>query len=67
MDGATNRPLRPTSMRELKDNARTKIGEESFGISAARMWNQIPTRIKDAKTLAKAKKEIKEFCKTRPI
>ena len=54
-------------MRELKDNARTKIGEESFGISAARMWNQIPTRIKDAKTLAKAKKEIKEFCKTRPI
>ena len=65
--GMNNRMLRPGSMRPLKDNARTKIGENSFCTSAARLWNDAPERIKEAKTIFTAKKMIKEFCKTMPI
>ena len=54
--------VRESSIRELKDNARTEIGERSFCISAAKIWNKIPTEIKCAKTLSCAKRLTKEFC-----
>ena len=63
----TNRVMRPGTSRELKDNARTKIGENSFCISAGKLWNQAPQKIKEAATISQAKKLIKEYCKTMPI
>ena len=65
--GDNNRTLRPSSLKEVKDSARTKIGENSFCMSAARMWNSAPAEIKQCSTLTLAKKRIKEFCKTMPI
>ena len=61
------RALRPSSMRELKDNAKSSIGEQSFCINAGKIWNKAPTNIKEAKTLSLAKKFIKLYCKTLPI
>ena len=65
--GDNNKTLRPSSLKEVKDSARTKIGENSFCMSAARMWNSAPAEIKQCPTLTLAKKRIKEFCKTMPI
>ena len=57
--GENNRTLRPGSLKEVKDNARTKIGENSFCMSAARLWNKAPQEIKECTTLTQAKKKIK--------
>ena len=59
--------LRTTSTRELKDSAKTKIGEQSFIINAGKIWNKAPSNIKEAKTLSLAKKFIKIYCKSLPI
>ena len=63
----TDRQPRPGTSRQLKDNARTRIGEKSFHISAAKIWNKMPNEIKEAKTLIQAKRLIKETCKTMPV
>ena len=66
--GENDRTLRPGSIRNLKDFARTKIGENSFCISAGKLWNQAPQNIKEANTLSQAKTLIKEtYCRTIPI
>ena len=65
--GKIDRVLSPGTTREMKDNARTKIGENSLCISAGKIWNQAPQTIKSATTLTQAKKLIKENCKTIPI
>ena len=57
--GENNRTLRPSSLKEVKDSSRTKIGENSFCMSAARLWNNAPPEIKQCSTLAQAKKKIK--------
>ena len=36
----SDRVLRQNTIRELKDNAKTKIGENSFCISGGRLWNK---------------------------
>ena len=61
------RALRPTSTRELKDNAKSRLGEQSFCINAGKIWNNAPSNIKEAKTLSLAKKLIKIYCKNLPI
>ena len=63
----SDRVLRESSIRDLKDNAKTEIGQKSFCISAAKIWNNIPKKIKAAKTLNCAKSLIKTYCKTLPI
>ena len=65
--GENNRTLRPSTIRELTDNAKTKIGEESFCISAAKIWNSAPEKVKESKTIREAKRNIKEFCKNMPV
>ena len=62
-----DRILRESSIRTLKDNAKTEIGQNSFCISAAKIWNTVPKEIKEAKTLLSAKKLIKNHCKRFPI
>ena len=63
----SDRVLRESSTRKLKDNAKTEIGERSFCINAAKIWNKIPTEIKCAKILNCVKNLTKELCKTMPI
>ena len=62
-----DRTLRPSSVKELKDYAKTKIGEESFYISAGQLWKQAPREIKEAKNLNLAKKLTKKYSLTMPI
>ena len=59
--------LRPGTVRELSDNANTKLGEKGFCISAARLWNSAPKLIKDSTTLRQAKRNIKDYCKKVPV
>ena len=63
----SKRVLRPTSIRELKDNAKTSIGEKSFCVNAAKIWNNTTSEIKNAKTLNEAKRLIKIYSRTMPI
>ena len=63
----SERVLRESTIRELKDNAKTEIGERSSCINAAKLWNKIPKDIKCAKTLICAKKLTKAYCKNLPI
>ena len=55
----TDRNIRPSSMQELTDNARTTIGEQSFCINAGKIWNNAPKQIKEYNNLKMAKKLIK--------
>ena len=63
----SDRVLRESSIRALKDNAKTEVGERSFCINAAKIWNNIPNDIKCAKTLKQAKLLTKIYCKSMPI
>ena len=63
----SDRVLRESLIRDLKDNAKTETGQKSFCISAAKIWNNIPKEIKSAKTLNNAKRLIKIYCKSLPI
>ena len=59
--------LRPQLNRIFKDDARLAISQSSFHIDAARVWNNAPPEIKNAITLADAKKNIKIYSKSLPI
>ena len=56
------RSIRPTSVKQWKDNAKLKCAQESFTIDAGRLWNQAPQDIKVAETLRIAKTSIKKWC-----
>ena len=58
----TDRILRPGSIKLWNDNAKTKMGTESFSIDTAKLWNNCPVEIKTAKSLGIAKKSIKHYC-----
>ena len=62
-----NRTIRKTSTKELKKNAKTKVGDNSFCINAAKMWNKSPMEIKEVKTITLAKQFIKAYSKIMPI
>ena len=64
---AAERGLRQRPNRVFNDSARLKISESSFNIDAARLWNHCPQDIRDATTLAEAKRLIKNFTKKLPI
>ena len=36
---------------QLKDNVKTKIGEQSFCINSGKLWNNIPAAIKESRNL----------------
>ena len=60
----TERILRPSSTKLWKDNARTKIGSNSFSIDTAKLWNECPEEKKTACSIGIAKKAIKKYCAT---
>ena len=49
-DGETDRKLRPRMYRELDDNAKLKVAEQSFTIDVAKLWNKGPEDIKNTKS-----------------
>ena len=59
--------LRPQQNRIFKDNARLVISQSNFNIDAAKVWNDAPEDVKNAVTLAEAKRKIKLHCKTLSI
>ena len=61
------RELRPTSIRLWKEDGKTSTARESFLRNTAKIWNQAPSSIKEAKTMAIAKKLVKNYCKTLPV
>ena len=61
------RVLRPSTVRNWNQDARSRAAEESFSRNAAKLWNSAPQIIKDSKSIYSAKIEIKKYCKTWPI
>ena len=61
------RIVRPHINRKWKEDGKSTIARESFTRSAAKLWNQAPTSIKDANSLTLAKKQIKMYCEKLPI
>ena len=60
----SDRTLRPSSLKIWKDNAKTKTGTNSFSIDTAKLWNNCPEVIKQARSVGIAKSEIKKYCKS---
>ena len=61
------RRLRPDSVRLWKEDGKSSTARESFSRNTAKIWNQAPKTIKEAKTLNAAKKSVIEYCKTLPV
>ena len=53
-------------MNRPKDS-KSNAARESFIRNAAKCWNQAPMALKEAVTLAQAKKLVKEYCKSLPV
>ena len=49
------------------DNFREPRSQHAFIGDETRLWNSAPNGIRKAKTISKAKKEIKTYCKSLPI
>ena len=62
-----SRELRPSSIRLWKETGKSSAACESFSRNTAKIWNQAPKSIKEAMTLAQAKKSVIEYCKTLPV
>ena len=63
----SERIVRESTTKKWKDSANCKAARESIGIECARLWNNAPISVKNAPTLAGAKREIKIFCKSMEI
>ena len=61
------RVLRPSTVRNWNQDARSTAAKESFSRNAAKLWNSAPQIIKDSKSIYCAKIEIKKYCKSLPI
>ena len=60
----TGRAVRTTSLKEWRDDSKSKAASESVSRDTVRLWNSAPTSINNANTLNRAKIEIKKYCKT---
>ena len=60
----SDRILRPSSLKIWKDSAKSKSGTNSFSIDTAKIWNNCPEVIKQARSVGIAKSEIKKHCKS---
>ena len=63
----STRMLRTNPSRELRNNAKTRIGESSFCIEGGKLWNLTPMDIRNSPKLNAAKKLIKLHSKTMPV
>ena len=62
-----DRIVRPNTTRQWKEDGRTAAARDSFTRSTAKIWNQAPLEIKNAKSIGIVKKLIKDYCTTLPI
>ena len=62
-----NRTLRASTTRDMEEGGRFKTTQASFARDTGHVWNQAPKVIKEAKTLATAKAEIRKYCKSLPV
>ena len=62
-----DRSVRPTTIKQWKEDTRVKSAENSFLRDAPRLWNQVPSQIKEAKTMGTAKTQILKYCKSLPM
>jgi hypothetical protein len=51
----------------LTEVGRSTGAKKSFTCDAAKVWNNAPDKIRTSKTLTRAKKAIREHCKSLPI
>ena len=63
----SSRELRPSSTRLWREDGKTNAARESFTRNTAKIWNRAPIAVKEALTLAHAKKMVKNYCKTMPV
>ena len=52
---------------KMVETARAVKSKASFVGDAPRLWNRAPIQVTNAKSLSKAKKEIRKFCVTLPV
>ena len=57
---ATQRSIRPSTIKNWKDNAKLKCAQESFTIDAARLWNRTPLPVTGANSIQTAYKQQKQ-------
>ena len=60
------REVRVSTVKLWKDDTRVASAKESFIRDAAKLWNNAPPNVKNAKSLRVAKRESLSFCKTLP-
>ena len=58
------RSIRPSSIKQWKDESSSTAARISFSRDTAKLWNNAPVAITNAISLYSAKREIKSFCKT---
>ena len=61
------RNIRSHINRVWNKDERSITAKESFSSNTAKLWNQAPISIKEAKPLSIAKKLVYSYCKTLPI
>ena len=61
-----DRVIRPSSIKQWKDEAKSVAAKLSFSRDSARIWNTATDAIKNATSLNTAKKEIKLYCNMLP-
>ena len=66
-NNTSTRLLRTNPNRELRDCAKTRIGEHSFYIDGGKLWNICPQEIRNATKINEAKRLIKLHCKKMPV
>ena len=59
--------LKASNNPDLVTTGRSAIQDSSFINDAARVWNNAPSAVREAKNLYSAKKQIKIFIRTLPI
>ena len=61
------RTTRSIIIGDLVSHGNSEISKSAFINDAAKMWNTVPTKIKECKTIHSAKKEIKKFVTWLPL
>ena len=62
-----NRSVRSHINRVWNEDGRSIAAKEIFSRNTAKLWNQAPISLQEAKTLTIAKKHVYSYCRTLPI
>ena len=57
------REVRSTTVKLWKEHTKVSNAKESFIRDTAKLWNNAPMSVKNAKSMNLAKKEIVKYCK----